>query len=156
MNKRPTQEQIDFIRSSDLPLNKIKKLTGIPTSIIKYFKGIKKRSAVKQRSKKMTAGMIEYKKVRAEFLEKNPRCQICGNEQMLSIHHIAGRSGRNLCDPNNFLVTCLGGSYYLSDLHEGSNRRDGCHPWIESNLKLSRELGYSKSKRYESNPDNKL
>lgn len=86
---------------------------------------------------------------------KNPRCQICGNEQMLSIHHIAGRTGKNLCDPENFLVACLGGSYHLSDLHVSSNRRDGCHPWIESNLKLAKELGYSKTKRYGSNTEDK-
>jgi ribosomal protein S27AE len=155
MTKRPTKEQIDFIRASDLEPRLLKKATGLSLSVIKRLKGIKTAKRINPRSKRLTEGMKLYKVARDEFLRDNPRCQICGNEQMLSIHHIAGRSGRNLCDKENFLVACLGGSYHLSDLHVSSNRRDGCHPWIEANLKLARELGYSKSKRYESNTNNK-
>ena len=146
MTKRPTKEQIDFIKSSELDPKTLKKVTGISVSIIKTLKNIRAVKRINPRSKRLANKIKEYKKVREEFLRNNPKCQICGNQQMLSIHHIAGRSGRNLCDKENFIVACLGGSYYLSNLHENSNRRDGCHPWIEANLKLARKLGYSKSK----------
>ena len=148
MNKRPTQEQIDFIRSSNGSEREIKKATGLSLSVIRYFKGTEKpKKKINPRSKKLTAGMIQYTKVKQEFMRDNPACQICGNTEMLSIHHIAGRAGRNLCDKDNFLVACLGGSYHLSDQHEESNKRDGCHPWIEANLGLAKKLGYSKSKK---------
>lgn len=83
-----------------------------------------------------------------KYLKEHPVCEICGNEQFPSIHHIAGRSGKLLCDPENFMNVCLAGSFYLSEKYPESNYTEGCHPWIERNLKLARELGYSKSKRY--------
>ena len=153
--KKPTIGQIRMIKDSPLSVKELKRLTGLSASWINYCKGAKKPAKpIKQTSKKMTSKIMLYRKAKSEFLLENPACQVCGNTDALSIHHIAGRSGTLLYDKANFLVACMAGSSYLSDAHPTSNKRDGCHNWIESNLGLSKKLGYAKTKRYESLPDN--
>lgn len=102
----------------------------------------KPRSKLKSASKKKRKELSEYKKECNKFLRDNPKCEICGREENLSIHHKMGR-GKNLCNPNYFMSACLVGGF-LDNKYPDSNHNHtgGCHGWIEANKTLSRELGY--------------
>lgn len=106
----------------------------------------KKRAKFNRVSEKMESSLILYRNAKTRHYEKFPNCQICGNKESRSIHHIKGRSGKLLYDPDNLLTVCMSGSFYLSYKYPESSMTEGCHPWIERNLKLARELGYSKNK----------
>lgn len=136
------------------PKDLAKKLNLLP-SVVKYWlkfyqpKALinkSKRVSIRQVSKKMGQRLSLYNAAKAETMMRVKTCQVCGNTESLSIHHIAGRGGKLLYDTENFLVVCMAGSTYLNEKYPESNQTEGCHPWIERNLKLARDLGYSKSK----------
>lgn len=151
--KQATKDEIKFIRnnaemrSRDLA-NQLGLLQSVVTYWLKFTKTSiivpKPRKAIKQVSNKMKDRLAKYQLAKKSYNVAN--CEICGNLENLSIHHIAGRSGKLLYDHSNFLLVCMAGSTHLNTEHPESNQTEGCHPWIERNLKLARELGYSKSK----------
>lgn len=146
--RRATSEEVAFIKNNQsMRPRELAKYLGLHTTVVNYWLRAFK---AKPRSRKLTNKSSErakaYKVARLKHLGEKTACEICGNTESLSIHHIAGRSGKLLIDPNNFLVTCMSGSTYLNEKYPESNQTEGCHPWIERNLKLARELGYAKSK----------
>jgi len=83
-------------------------------------------------SKKQSANLRQYKKVRESYLEDNPNCQakLSGcSYAATEIHHKKGRIGNLLQDDTYFLSVCR-----------------NCHQWIEEHPKESKELGFSKSR----------
>ena len=83
-------------------------------------------------SKKQSANLRQYKKVREAYLESNPNCEAkTSNCTYIAqeIHHVRGRCGNLLQDDSNFLSVCR-----------------NCHVWIENNVKEAKELGFSKSR----------
>lgn len=82
--------------------------------------------------KKLDSG---YSDLRKEFLLSRPMCQahitgICQNNST-DVHHMMGRGERYL-DTKTWLAVCR-----------------SCHNWIEEHPALSKELGFSKSRLYE-------
>lgn len=73
-----------------------------------------------------------YLRERANFMLKHEVCQ-CGipgcTIKSTDIHHKAGRVGKNLYDPENFLAVCR-----------------NCHNYIEMNPLWAKETGYSLSR----------
>jgi hypothetical protein len=154
--KQATSAEIQFIQSHpDIRPRDLAKQLGLLQSVVTYWlKFVKpKKLTNKPKTKRINpisisraTGLSLYVHAKTETLKKITSCQVCGNTKALSIHHIAGRAGRLLYDSENFLVVCIAGSTYLNEKYPESNQTEGCHPWIERNLKLARELGYSKSK----------
>lgn len=153
---RASSADIQFIQSNpDARPRDLAKQLNLKQSVVTYWlKFVKpkkltnkpKEKRIKPIGAKRAIGLSLYAHARTCALKKNTCCQVCGNKEALSIHHIAGRSGKLLYDHLNFLVVCMAGSTYLNEKYPESNQTEGCHPWIERNLKLARELGYSKSK----------
>ena len=157
--KRPaTAEEIRFIGNNpELGDRTLSKRLGLQLSVVRLHlkrmlfkfntpKPINKpKRKIKQVSDKMKGKLALYKAAKEEHLKSFPVCQVCGNDN-ISIHHIAGRSGSLLYDKDNFITLCMGDSYHLSDKYPESNKTDGCHPWVERNLKLAKEIGLAKSK----------
>jgi len=87
---------------------------------------------IRKISKKRSAQVRTYSKIRKEFLEENPYCQARIPEctiQATQVHHKAGREGDRLNDTSRFLAVC-----------------DSCHKWIELNPLKAKEQGYSLSR----------
>ena len=155
---RASSADIQFIQSNpDARPRDLAKQLNLKQSVVTYWlkfvkpkkltnKPEKKRKKIRLVSRQMGQRLALYNAFKAVTMQKVKACQVCGNTESLSIHHIAGRSGKLLYDPENFLVVCMAGSTYLNEKYPESNQTEGCHPWIERNLKLARELGYSKSK----------
>jgi len=80
---------------------------------------------IRKVSKKQSASLREYKKVREVYLIANPNCERCGNEAT-DIHHKKGRIGNDLINDNYFMAVCR-----------------PCHTWIENNPKEAKQIGYS-------------
>jgi Zn ribbon nucleic-acid-binding protein len=148
-SRKPSQEEIDIIRKSSDDDRALAKSMNLPKCVIAKYRPRsnpkKKPKKIRQVSEKMSEGLKLYRQVKKELLE-NAVCAACGNADNLSIHHIAGRSGRLLYERENLIVVCLAGSDLLNQKYPESNHRDGCHNWIESNLKIARTIGLSKSK----------
>lgn len=85
---------------------------------------LKKNYRIAKVSKSQKERNKIYSKLRAQYLEKNPICEVCKQSQSNQIHHKAGRIGDNLF--KYFLATC-----------------DICHKKIEMNPKWSYEQGYT-------------
>jgi Mn-dependent DtxR family transcriptional regulator len=151
---RASSADIQLIQSNpDARPRDLAKQLNLKQSVVTYWlKFVKpkkltnkpKAKRIKHISSKMKDRLEKYKLAKATYNVAN--CEVCGNTENLSIHHIAGRSGKLLYDHANFLQVCMAGSTYLNEKYPESNQTEGCHPWIERNLKLARELGYSKSK----------
>lgn len=62
---------------------------------------------VKKVTEKRAKQNQEYAKLRKEYLEVYPVCEVveCHNKAK-EIHHMAGREGDKLTDPDNFLAVC--------------------------------------------------
>jgi hypothetical protein len=76
-----------------------------------------------------------YSELRKEFLVSKPMCQahisgICQNNST-DVHHMMGRGSRYL-DTTTWLSVCR-----------------ACHNWIELNPESAKQLGFSKSRLYE-------
>ena len=153
---RATSAEIQFIQANhNMRPRDLAKQLGLIQSVVTYWlrsckprklTNKSKSKSIKPISSKLSKGLVLYKEARLAHLDQVKACEVCGNQDNLSIHHIAGRSGKRLYDRENFLVVCMAGSIHLNEKYPESNQTEGCHPWIERNLKLARELGYSKSK----------
>ena len=75
-------------------------------------------------SKKRAIQNKEYLKLRGEFLEDNPYCEVCGKPAH-EIHHKRGRFADRLTDVNYFMSVCR-----------------MCHTDIHLNPQQSRDKGY--------------
>lgn len=146
-NRIPSSEEAAEIKSSQKNDRELSKLMNLPKCVISKYraKPNKKDRKINQVSAKRVNGLVLYRAIQSELLQ-NASCAVCGNANNLSIHHIAGRSGKLLYERANLIVVCLAGSDILNQRYPDSNHRDGCHNWIESNLKISRTIGLSKSK----------
>ena len=79
-------------------------------------KNLDKNGKPKRRSSK-------WRKVRKEFLKKNPRCAVCGSRKKLEIHHcipFVVDSSLELDAENNLITLCDGG---------GKFGMKSCHFW---------------------------
>lgn len=105
-------------------------------------RGRLKRSALKPVSNKQRKKLSVYSKVKAEHLQDNSSCELCGCTNNLSIHHVAKR-GDNLSNKDKFMTLCLMGDY-MDQQYPDSNHSHtgGCHGWVEGNKELARKLGY--------------
>lgn len=66
----------------------------------------KPRKPIRQVSEKRKSLNAQYSKLRAEFLEKFPQCQVEGcKEAACDVHH-RGRRGKNLCRVDLFMAVC--------------------------------------------------
>lgn len=70
-------------------------------------KKVKIVKPVKKVTEKRAKQNQEYAKLRKEYLEVYPVCEVveCHNKSK-EIHHMAGRDGDKLTDPDNFLAVC--------------------------------------------------
>jgi hypothetical protein len=88
-----------------------------------------KKSPIKKRSAKKEKEDREYTKLRKEFLELHPACQIRIHEcthKATEIHHTQYRGIRYL-DISTWVSAC-----------------HNCHEWCHSNPQQARQLGYLK------------
>lgn len=83
-----------------------------------------KRSPLRAVSKKRQKENRQYTKLRAEYLEEHPVCEICDSQRADQIHHRA-RRGSNFLNADTFLALCA-----------------NCHHTIETNGRWAREMGY--------------
>jgi len=60
---------------------------------------------IPKRSERRAKQEREYSKLRAEHLEKNPKCLLC-DAQATEVHHPEGRIGYRLTDSKNFKGLC--------------------------------------------------
>ena len=85
---------------------------------------------IRKRSLKRAKQEREYRKLRKQYLEANPICEVEGCEaEATEIHHRKGRTGILLTQKEHFLGTC-----------------SPHHRYIESHPIESKELGYSLSR----------
>ena len=84
---------------------------------------------MRQISKKQSANLRIYKKVREIYLNNNPNCEAklqgCSYEAT-EIHHKAGKTGDLLFNTKYFLAVCR-----------------TCHNWIEGNPKEAKQMNLS-------------
>jgi hypothetical protein len=87
----------------------------------------KVKKPIKKVSTKRAAKNREYLKLRKEYLELYPVCEVveCHNRS-IEIHHVCGKENDKLIDTNHFLAVC----------------RD-CHTWITEDSAKAIALGYS-------------
>lgn len=93
-----------------------------------------KKSAVpiKPVSDKMTKELAKYRRLRSQYLEATPTCEVRGcNRASSEIHHRRGRL-QYLCVVKYFLAVCR-----------------PCHLWIEANPEAAKEQGYSVDRLHE-------
>lgn len=88
---------------------------------VKVVKPIKKVSASRAKENAV------YERLRKEYLEAYPVCEVVECHRKSSqIHHMQGRTNELLCDVNNFLAVC-----------------DVCHQRITVDSKWALDNGYS-------------
>jgi 5-methylcytosine-specific restriction endonuclease McrA len=83
-----------------------------------------RRTRLKPISDKRRALLREYTKLRREFLDLNPICQVCGNKRSFDIHHKQGRFGRRLLDTTLWVAACRTCHRKIHD-HPGEARDKG-------------------------------
>lgn len=93
---------------------------------------IKDQKPIPKVSKKRAKQNRDYSKVRFEYLQQHPGCQIrqegCTGKAN-QIHHKKGRIGNLLTNPEYFIATCA-----------------NCHAWAEKNPKEAKKQNYSQSR----------
>jgi hypothetical protein len=57
-------------------------------------------------SKKRKGQIVEYTKIRKEYLSAHPKCQVCESRKADQIHHRKARWGERLNDKTYFLAVC--------------------------------------------------
>ena len=83
-------------------------------------------ASIKPVSDKMTKELAKYRRLRSQYLEATPTCEVRGcNRAATEIHHRRGRL-QYLCVVEYFLAVCR-----------------PCHQHIEMNVDWSKENGYS-------------
>ena len=88
----------------------------------------KQNKPIKKESDKMKALKKEYLKLREQFLKDNPKCAVTG-KKATEVHHMKGRTGKDLLDVSNFLPVSR-----------------EAHIKIELNVSWAKEKGYSKDR----------
>ena len=84
-----------------------------------------KRSPLRKVSKKRAIQNREYAKIRKQFLEKAPFCEVPDCiARSVEIHHSNHREGMKLCDAKHFVAVCR-----------------HCHMLIHDNPRWAREHG---------------
>lgn len=87
---------------------------------------------IKPVSDKMTKELAKYRRLRSQYLEATPTCEVRGcNRASSEIHHRRGRL-QYLCVVEYFLAVCR-----------------PCHLWIEANPEAAKEQGYSVDRLHE-------
>ena len=87
---------------------------------------------IKPVSDKMTKELAKYRRLRSQYLEATPTCEVRGcNRASSEIHHRRGRL-QYLCVVEYFLAVCR-----------------LCHLWIEANPEAAKEQGYSVDRLHE-------
>lgn len=84
---------------------------------------------IKAISDKRAKELVEYRKLRDEFLKENNFCERCGSKHNLELHHLAGREGSRLTDVDNFMTLCR-----------------SCHVIVTEHTAQAIEEGYAKSR----------
>lgn len=84
-----------------------------------------KRTPIRRVSKKRAAQLRVYSKLRKDFLEKNPVCQLCNNANATDIHHGWGRIGELLNAEEHWFSICR-----------------PCHEWVHNHPSQARRQGY--------------
>lgn len=87
---------------------------------------LKRRAYIRRTSKKHSAALATYRKLRVAFLTERCRCEAqvaCEGSPATEVHHTAKR-GKNLNNVETWLPVCR-----------------PCHDWIEDNKSKARELG---------------
>ena len=82
-----------------------------------------KRTPLRRVSKKRQKEMREYNRLRRQFLDDNPNCEVC-RKRTDDVHHMAGR-GINYLDVDTWLSVCR-----------------ACHNKIHARPSWAREKGY--------------
>jgi hypothetical protein len=92
----------------------------------------KSKAKIKPVSTKQAKALSNYAKVRKDFLSKHLFCEANLTGCLViadQIHHVEGRLGELLIDPNNFLAVC-----------------GVCHRFIEDNPTEALKMGFSKKR----------
>lgn len=84
---------------------------------------LKRRKPLRQISSKRSKELVIYYKLRREWMENVPLCEVCGG-QATDIHHKCGR-GTYLNATQTWMSVCR-----------------ECHIWIHNNPSESRNKGY--------------
>jgi hypothetical protein len=91
----------------------------------KVYPAKKKQKRIKPISDSMAEKLVEYRKVRDEYMSEHEVCEFEDCEKLANdLHHKASR-GKHLSDVTTFMAVCR-----------------SHHNWIHDNPKTSRELGY--------------
>ena len=110
------------------PFNSLQKYCSKQCEPKKEIAAGKARKRINPMSEKRKVDAKVYSTLRSVFLESRPECQVkipyvCTGKST-DVHHRA-RRGKNYLNVQEFMAVCR-----------------GCHEWIESFPKESRELGY--------------
>jgi len=84
---------------------------------------LRSKKPINKVSSKHKKKLIEYSKIRKEYMMLHMFCEVCG-VPATDIHH-KERRGLNMCNAETFMSVCR-----------------PCHMKIESNGKWAREMGY--------------
>jgi hypothetical protein len=85
-------------------------------------------SKIRPRSKKREKLDRAYVKLREQYLQKNPACEVCGGIAS-DVHHKRGRVGEDYLNVETWLSVCR-----------------SCHRWVEEHPEQALEMGYSESR----------
>lgn len=84
----------------------------------------KKVSKIKPISDRKQKELVVYRKLRDEYMDRHPNCEICGTNRDLTLHHKKTRE-YHLCDVDVFMTLCF-----------------TCHNKVHDNDKWARDNGY--------------
>ena len=93
------------------------------------------RKPIRKRSKAMTKKMVEYGKVRKEYLANHFYCEVCFRNPATEIHHPFGKIGKLLTETKHFIPCC-----------------ENCHRRIHSNIHWAQKEGLIAGKGQWLNP----
>ena len=88
------------------------------------YASLVRRTPIARVSKKRKRENVIYLRLRAEFLEQRPVCEVCKCRPADHVHHRKGRYFGNFLDVTTWTAAC-----FL------------CHDWIHRNPEQARELG---------------
>ena len=88
-----------------------------------------KKTPLRRVSKKRQKQLRDYTKLRREYLDNHPTCEVCTTKKATDIHHkgtVGGvKRGSNLNNVDTWMAVCR-----------------GCHNQIEMNKTWARQEGY--------------
>ena len=91
---------------------------------MKRRKPLKRKAPMKRISKTRSVALKIYSKLRENFLQELPICEVCGKAKSTDVHHRKGR-GKFYLDVESWLSTCR-----------------SCHDRIHTSPIWARENGY--------------